>query len=72
MVRALVVDELKKLQREKIMETVNGLRNRLSVSRISKITKIQRSYISYNRKDTVKQKKSGMQENIIFIKRLQQ
>ena len=33
------------------MEAVNNLRNRLSVSRISKITKIRRSYIYYNRKN---------------------
>ena len=46
--RALVIDELKKLQRGEIMETVNNLRNRLSVSRLSKITGIQRSYIYYS------------------------
>ena len=34
------------------MEAVNNLRNKLSVSRISKITGIQRSYIYYNRKST--------------------
>ena len=47
------------------MEAVNNLRNKLSVSRISKITGIQRSYIYYNRKITVKQKKSRIPENII-------
>ena len=47
------------------METVNNLRNRLSVSRISKIAKIQRSYIYYNRKSTVKHKKSRISENTI-------
>ena len=34
------------------METVNNLRDKLSVSRFSKITGIQRSYIYYNRKST--------------------
>ena len=32
------------------METVNNLRDKLPVSRFSKITGIQRSYIYYNRK----------------------
>jgi putative transposase len=47
------------------METVNSLRNRLSVSMISKITKIQRSYIYYNRKSTAKQRKSRISDNTI-------
>ena len=47
------------------MEAVNNLRNRLSVSRISKITGIHRSYIYYNRKNTVKKRKSRIPENII-------
>ena len=47
------------------METVNNLRNRLSVSRISKIAKIQRSYIYYNRKSTVKQRKPRIPDNTI-------
>ena len=63
--RALVIDELKKLQRGEIMETVNNLRNRLSVSRLSKITGIQRSYIYYNRKNSAKQRKSRISDNTI-------
>ena len=63
--KALVLDELKKLLREEIMEAVNNLRNKLSVSRLSKIAKIQRSYIYYNRKITVKHKKSRIPENTI-------
>ena len=47
------------------METVNNLRNKLSVSRISKITKIQRSYIYYNRKSTAKQRKFRISDNTI-------
>ena len=47
------------------MEAVNNLKNRLSVSRISKITKIQRSCIYYNRKNTAKHRKSRISENII-------
>ena len=47
------------------METVNNLRNRMSVSRISKITGIQRSYIYYNRKNTVKKRKPRISENTI-------
>ena len=47
------------------MEAVNNLRNKLSVSRISKITGIQRSYIYYNRKNTVRHRKSRISENII-------
>ncbi len=47
------------------MEAVNNLRNKLSVSRFSKITGIQRSYIYYNRKITVKHKKSRIPENTI-------
>ena len=47
------------------METVDNLRNRLSVSRISKITGIQRSYIYYNRKSTAKQRKSRISDNTI-------
>ena len=47
------------------MEAVNNLRNRLSVSRISKIAKIQRSYIYYNRKSTVKQRKPRIPDNTI-------
>ena len=49
------------------MEAVNNLRNKLSVSRISKITEIQRSYIYYTRKSTVKHRKSRIPENIINI-----
>ena len=45
------------------METVNNLRNKLSVSRISSITKINRSYIYHNRKNTAKQKKSRISDN---------
>ena len=47
------------------MEAVDNLRNKLSVSRISKITGIQRSYIYYNRKSTVKHRKSRIPENTI-------
>ncbi len=47
------------------MEAVNNLRNKLSVSRISKIAKIQRSYIYYNRKNTAKQRKSRISDNTI-------
>jgi len=47
------------------MESVNNLRNKLSISRISKIAKIPRSYIYYKRKNTVKHKKSRISENII-------
>ena len=47
------------------METVNNLRDKLSVSRFSKITGIQRSYIYYNRKSTAKHRKSRIPENII-------
>ena len=47
------------------MEAVNNLRNKLSVSIISKITKIQGSYIYYNRKSTAKHRKSRIPENII-------
>ena len=47
------------------METVNNLRNKLSVSRISSITKINRSYIYYNRKSTAKQRKSKISDNTI-------
>ena len=47
------------------MEAVNNLRNKLSVSRLSKIAKIQRSYIYYNRKITAKHRKSRISENII-------
>ncbi len=63
--QALVIDELKELQREEIIETVNNLRNRLSVSRLSKITGIQRSYIYYNRKNSAKQRKSRISDNTI-------
>ena len=63
--QALVIDELKELQREEIIETVNNLRNRLSVSRLSSITKINRSYIYYNRKSTAKQRKSRISDNTI-------
>ena len=47
------------------METVNSLRNKLSISRISSITGIQRSYIYYNRKSTAKQIKSRIPDNTI-------
>ena len=47
------------------MVAVNNLRNKLSVSRFSKITGIPRSYIYYNIKSTVKHKKSRIPENII-------
>ena len=47
------------------MEAVNNLRNKLSVSRISSIIKIQRSYIYCNRKITAKHKNSRKSENII-------
>ena len=47
------------------MEAVNNLRNKLSVSRISKITGIQRSHIYYNRKSTAKQRKSRIPDNTI-------
>jgi len=47
------------------MEAVDNLRNKLSVSRICKITGIQRSYIYYNRKSTAKHRKSRIPENII-------
>ena len=47
------------------MEAVNNLRNKLSVSRISKITRIQRSYIYYNRKSIVKKRKSRISDNTI-------
>ena len=47
------------------METVNNLRDRMSISRFSKITGIQRSYIYYNRKSTAKHRKSRVPENII-------
>ena len=47
------------------MEAVDNLRNKLSVSRISSIIKIQRSYIYYNRKNVVRHRKSGIPENII-------
>jgi len=41
------------------METVNNLGDKLSISKIS------RFYIYYNRKNTVKHKKSRISENII-------
>ena len=47
------------------METVNNLRDKLPVSRFSKITGIQRSYIYYNRKSTATHRKSRIPENII-------
>ena len=47
------------------METVNNLKSRMPVLRFSKITKIQRSYIYYNTKNTLKKKKSRISENII-------
>ena len=47
------------------MEAVNNLKNKLSVSRLSKITGIQRSYIYYNRKITAKQRKSRISDNTI-------
>ena len=47
------------------MEAVNNLRNKLSVSRISKITGIQRSYIYYNRKNAVRHRKSRISDNTI-------
>ena len=47
------------------MEAVNNLRNKLSVSRLSKINGIQRSYIYYNRKSTAKHRKPRIPENTI-------
>jgi len=47
------------------MESVNNLRNKLSISGRAKITKIPRSYIHYKRKNTVKQRKSRIPENTI-------
>ena len=47
------------------METVNNLRDRMSISRFSKIIGIQRSYIYYNRKGTAKHKKSRISDNTI-------
>ena len=47
------------------METVNNLRDKLPVSRFSKITGIQRSYIYYNKKSTAKQRKSRIPDNTI-------
>ena len=43
----------KKLQEQEIMETVNNPKNKLSISRTSRLTKISRSYIYYKRKSTV-------------------
>ena len=47
------------------MESINKLRNKLSISRRTKITKIPRSYICYKRKDTVKQGESRIFDNTV-------